>query len=57
MSSNFFGPRLVQKGKGNILDSIADGVITINHDWRITSFNRAAEQIAGGRREEAIGQR
>jgi len=25
-----------------ILDSIADGVFTVDHDWRITSFNRAA---------------
>ncbi len=26
-----------------ILESIADGVFTIDRDWRITSFNRAAE--------------
>lgn len=38
-----------------ILDSIADGVFTIGKDWRITSFNRAAEQITGIGREEAIG--
>jgi PAS domain S-box-containing protein len=38
-----------------ILDSIADGVFTIGKDWRITSFNRAAEQITGISREEAIG--
>ncbi len=42
--------------KDIILDSIADGVFTVNHDWRVTSFNRAAEQITGVRREEAIGQ-
>jgi PAS domain S-box-containing protein len=40
-----------------ILDSIADGVFTVDHDWRITSFNRAAEQITGVSRQEAIGQR
>ncbi|MBN2560237.1 MAG: sigma 54-interacting transcriptional regulator [Phycisphaerae bacterium] len=40
-----------------ILDSIADGVFTVDADWRITSFNRAAEQITGVSREEAIGQR
>jgi PAS domain S-box-containing protein len=40
-----------------ILDSIADGVFTVDEDWRITSFNRAAEQITGVPREEAIGQR
>ena len=39
-----------------ILDSIADGVFTVDRDWRITSFNRAAERITGFKREEAIGQ-
>jgi PAS domain S-box-containing protein len=39
-----------------ILDSIADGVFTINQDFRITSFNRAAEEITKFSREEAIGQ-
>jgi PAS domain S-box-containing protein len=43
--------------KDIILDSIADGVFTVDDNWRITSFNRAAEQITGVRREEAIGQR
>jgi PAS domain S-box-containing protein len=38
-----------------ILDSIADGVFTVDLDWRITSFNRAAEQITGMGKEEAIG--
>ena len=38
-----------------ILDSIADGVFTVDGDWRVTSFNRAAEQITGVRREDAIG--
>ncbi len=40
-----------------ILDSIADGVFTVDGDWNITSFNRAAEQITGIRREQAIGQK
>ncbi len=39
-----------------ILDSIADGVFTVDKDWRITSFNQAAEKITGVSREEAIGQ-
>ncbi|HOH72309.1 MAG TPA: sigma 54-interacting transcriptional regulator [Syntrophales bacterium] len=39
-----------------ILDSIADGVFTVDHDWRITSFNRAAEEITGVPREDAVGQ-
>ncbi|MFO7900998.1 MAG: sigma 54-interacting transcriptional regulator [Planctomycetota bacterium] len=38
-----------------ILDSIADGVFTVDKDWRVTSFNRAAEEITGVPREEAIG--
>ncbi len=40
---------------GTILDSITDGVFTVDNDWRITSFNRAAEQITGIDREEAVG--
>jgi PAS domain S-box-containing protein len=40
-----------------ILDSIADGVFTVDEHWRITSFNRAAEQITGISRQDAIGQR
>ena len=43
--------------KDIILDSIADGVFTVDDNWRITSFNRAAEQITGVRREDAVGQR
>jgi len=38
-----------------ILDSIADGVFTVDKDWRITSFNRAAENITGVSRDDAIG--
>ncbi len=39
-----------------ILDSIADGVFTVDANWRITSFNRAAQRITGVSREEALGQ-
>ena len=38
-----------------ILDSISDGVFTVDHDWRITSFNQAAERITGVSRDEALG--
>lgn len=38
-----------------ILESISDGVFTVDHAWRITSFNRAAELITGVKRKEAIG--
>lgn len=40
-----------------ILESISDGVFTVDHEWRVTSFNRAAEEITGIAREEAIGRR
>jgi PAS domain S-box-containing protein len=38
-----------------ILDSINEGVFTVDLEWRITTFNQAAERIVGVRREEAIG--
>ena len=38
-----------------ILQSISDGVFTVDHNWRIMSFNRAAEKITGIPRAEAIG--
>jgi PAS domain S-box-containing protein len=37
-----------------ILDSIADGVFTVDKDWLITSFNKAAERITGVPENEAI---
>lgn len=40
-----------------ILDSIADGVFTVDGDWEITSFNRAAERITGITFQKAIGQK
>ena len=40
-----------------ILDSIVDGVFTVDENWQITSFNSAATQITGVPREEAVGQR
>jgi len=39
-----------------ILDSISEGVFTVDADWRITSFNTAAEGITGVSRKDAIGQ-
>jgi len=38
-----------------IFDSIADGVFTVDKGWRITSFNKAAEEITGITRKEAVG--
>jgi PAS domain S-box-containing protein len=38
-----------------ILNSIADGVFTVDLEWRITFFNRAAEVITGVSASEALG--
>jgi PAS domain S-box-containing protein len=40
-----------------LLDSVPDGVFTVDADWRIRSFNRAAERITGVSRREALGRR
>ncbi|HUT64030.1 MAG TPA: sigma 54-interacting transcriptional regulator [Anaerolineae bacterium] len=42
--------------KDIILDSITDGVFTVDKEWRVTSFNKAAEIITGIPKDEAIGQ-
>lgn len=41
----------------SILESISDGVFTVDAEWRVTSFNRAAERITGVPRREALGRR
>ena len=46
----------LQDEQSAILDSLADGVFTVDKDWRITTFNRAAEKITGVSRGEAVGQ-
>jgi PAS domain S-box-containing protein len=38
-----------------ILDSINEGVFTVDLDWRVNCFNRAAERITGVSRQEAFG--
>jgi PAS domain S-box-containing protein len=40
-----------------ILDSIADGVFTVDKEWTITSFNRAAQKITGVAPREALGRK
>ena len=40
-----------------ILDSLAEGVFTVDSEWRISYFNSAAERITGVSRSEAIGSR
>ncbi len=49
--------RLPESVTDAILESISDGVFTVDHEWRITSFNRAAEEITGVPRQEAVGRR
>lgn len=45
----------LQSGTEAILESISDGVFTVDKLWKITSFNRAAEDITGIPRKEALG--
>jgi PAS domain S-box-containing protein len=40
-----------------ILESIADGVFTVDHEFVITSFNRAAEQFSGIPADHAVGRK
>lgn len=40
-----------------VLDSINEGVFTVDLRWRVTSFNRAAERITGVSRSRALGQK
>ncbi len=40
-----------------ILDSITEGVFTVDSNWCITSFNRAAEEITGIPRKKALDQK
>ncbi len=51
------GDGVVPASTDAILESISDGVFTVDDRWRITSFNRAAEAITGVPRAEAIGRR
>lgn len=61
-SSKVTGPKKsvaldVARHRDPILDSINEGVFTVDLASRITSFNRAAEKITGIQRENAIGHR
>jgi len=55
MSSRKTRP-LLEAYAADILDSLADGVFTVDLDFRIQSFNSAAERITGISRKEAVGQ-
>jgi PAS domain S-box-containing protein len=45
----------IQQHYQTILDSIADGVFTVDLDLLITSFNKGSEAITGISREQALG--
>jgi PAS domain S-box-containing protein len=38
-----------------VVQSISDGVLTVDREWRITCFNAAAEEITGLRRADVLG--
>ena len=38
-----------------ILNSMGDGVFTVNRNWKITSFNRAAQKITGWSPDQVMG--
>ncbi|NCD24098.1 MAG: PAS domain-containing protein [Deltaproteobacteria bacterium] len=49
------GTTLAPASTEAILESISDGVFTVDSSWRITFFNRAAEEITGVPKSEALG--
>lgn len=52
-----FAGQLQQISIDSILDSFSDGILIVNKELLITSFNRAAEKLTGIPRWGAIGQR
>jgi PAS domain S-box-containing protein len=42
--------------RDEILDSIGEGLLTVDKNFKINFFNRAAEQITGYKREEVLNQ-
>ena len=42
--------------RDEILDSIGEGLLTVDKNFKINFFNRAAEEVTGYSRDEAIGQ-
>ncbi|HEV2913870.1 MAG TPA: ATP-binding protein, partial [Pyrinomonadaceae bacterium] len=46
-----------QQRYSNILESIADGFMALDHEWRLTYMNRQAEPLLQRTREELIGRR
>ena len=46
----------LKSSRDEILDSIGEGLLTVDKNFKINFFNRAAEQITGYKREEVINQ-
>ncbi len=46
---------ITQEFLNNILESMEGGVLTVNTEGQITSFNHSAEEITGFSKEEALG--
>jgi PAS domain S-box-containing protein len=44
-----------EKRLTEILESIGDGFFTLDNNWRVTYWNRKAEQLLGKKREDMIG--
>jgi PAS domain S-box-containing protein len=49
--------REIKRREATILDSINEGVFTVDLNWRINAFNKAAERITGVARQVALGKR
>ena len=45
-----------KKFNEEILNSLAEGVLTVDKNFKISFFNRAAELITGFQKDEVIGQ-
>lgn len=57
MSSHSGGRRTIPGPEAEaILDALGEGLFTVDSDWRITRFNRAAERITGFAAREALGE-
>jgi len=55
MSGKTMATKSVKKYQETILNSINEGVFTVDVNWQITSFNRAAEKIIQVQKRDAIG--
>ncbi|WP_028307265.1 sigma-54 interaction domain-containing protein [Desulfitibacter alkalitolerans] len=40
-----------------VINSISEGVFTVDHEFNVTTFNYAAENITGFKRDEALGKK